>query len=101
MRKAQTILAHLNLAFGTLFLVLWVINIVNPKMQFLSSGVTNVFLVLFCLVSIAFGITTIVLHRRYIVWQQERVTAATRARRMSQGQGPAPVRPPIRPNLRR
>lgn len=92
MRKFQLVLGHINLMFGTLFLVLWVINIFNPKMQFLASGVTNVFLVLFCISAITLAIITIVLHRRLIVFQRERAAAAARARRMGQG--------PQRPSLR-
>ncbi len=84
MRKFQTVLAHLNLMFGTLFLVLWVINIFNPKMQFLASGVTNVFLVLFCLCAIGLAIVTIVLERRYAAFQRDRAMASARIRRMGQ-----------------
>lgn len=92
LRKLQMILAHINLAFGTLFLVLWVINIFNPKMQFLASGVTNVFLVLFCLSAIVLAIVTIVLYRRYVAYQRDRAAAAARARRM----GSHPQRPSLR-----
>ena len=96
MKKLQTVLSHLNLMFGTLFLVLWVINIFNPKMQFLASGVTNVFLVLFCICAIALAITTIVLSRRAAIYEHDRAVAAARVRRMGQ-QPQHPKRPSVRP----
>lgn len=92
MRKLQMILGHVNLSFGVLFLVLWVINIFNPKMQFLASGVTNVFLVLFCISAIALSIVSIILYRRFVAFQHDRAVAAARARRMGQH--------PQRPSLR-
>ena len=101
MKKIHMILGHVSLMFGTLFLVLWVINVFNPKMQFLASGVTNVFLVLFCISAIALAIMTIVQYRRYIAYQHERAAAAARVRRMGpRQQNPQhpqhPQRPPVR-----
>ncbi len=95
MKKLQTVLSHLNLMFGTLFLVLWVINIFNPKMQFLASGITNVFLVLFCICAIALAITTIALEHRRAAFEHDRAVAAARVRRMGQ-QPQHPTRPQIR-----
>ena len=90
MRKLQTILAHLNVMFAGVFLTLWVINLINPAMHFLASGVTNVFLVLFCLSAMALGILNIMAVRRRRRMEYERALAAHRARR----NGEAPVRPP-------
>ncbi|MEG1523934.1 MAG: hypothetical protein RRZ24_08990 [Clostridia bacterium] len=92
MRKIQNILAHTNIVFVGVFLTLWVINTVNPKMQFLSSGITNIFLLLFCLSALALAILCVLQYRHYQKMQYEKAVAAARAKRMGQ----APVRPPRR-----
>lgn len=90
MRKLQNILCHVNIMFAGVFLVLWVINIFNPKMQFLASGVTNIFLVLFCLSALALGVVGILQYRHYRQLQHDRSVAAARTKRYGQ----TPVRPP-------
>ncbi len=92
MRKLQNVLSHITIMFAGVFLTLLVINIINPAMQFLSSGVTNVFLWLFCLSAGALGIVSVVLYRRYVRYMRERASSAARAKRMGQ----APMRPPAR-----
>lgn len=92
MKRIQTVLCHVNIMFAGVFIVLWVINIFNPRMQFLASGVTNVALLLFCLSAILLSVVTIVLQRRRANFQCERAQAAARA----QQRGGAPRRPPVR-----
>ena len=90
MRKLQNILGHANLVLAVVFLVLLVINIFNPAMQFLSSGVTNVFLWLFCFCAIALGALSILQYRRHQAYLHQKAVAAAKARR----QTPGPLRPP-------
>ena len=92
MKKLMNILGHANIVFAGVFVTLWAINLINPAMHFLSSGVTNVFLLLFCLSAAALGILSVIQYRRHQRTLHERAVAAARARR----QGSAPVRPPRR-----
>jgi uncharacterized membrane protein YqjE len=91
MRKLANILAHATIMFAFVFLTLLVINIFNPAMQFLSSGVTNVFLWMFCFCGAALGIVTVINHRRYQQYVRDKAAAAARARRQN---APYPLRPP-------
>lgn len=59
MKKAQTILSHANIVFGGTFLVLLLLNVIDPGLHFLSSGITNVFLLLFAFSAIALGVINI------------------------------------------
>ena len=92
MRKLQNVLSHVTIMFAGVFLTLLIINIFNPAMQFLSSGVTNVFLWLFCLSAGALGVISVILYRRYVRYMRERAAASARAKRVGQ----PPVRPPMR-----
>lgn len=64
MKKLQLLLSHLNIVFGTVFLVLVILNKFNSGMQFLSSPVTRWFLLLFSLCGVVLGIVSVALHRR-------------------------------------
>lgn len=91
MRKAITILSHANIVLALVFLTLLVINIFNTAMQFLSSGVTNVFLWIFCFCALAQGILSVMMRRRYQRHLWEKNAAAMRTRRQN---APYPLRPP-------
>ena len=92
MKKLMNVLGHANIVFAGVFVTLWVINLINPAMHFLSSGVTNVFLLLFCLSAATLGVLSVMQYRRHKRMLHDRAVAAARARR----QGGAPVRPPRR-----
>lgn len=65
MRKLQTVLSHVNIVLGGTFLLLLLFNAVDPGLHFLVSGITNVFLLLFALSSIALGAVTILLNEKH------------------------------------
>lgn len=90
MRKIRSVLSHCNIILAGVFLTLVVINEFNPAMLFLTGRVTNVFLILFCLSSLALGVFTIMENRQHDAYLREREIVSIRARH----QGTAPVRPP-------
>ena len=51
-RRLVDFLCHANIVFAGVFAVLWIINLFNPHMQFLSGGPANVTLILFCISAI-------------------------------------------------
>ncbi len=88
MKKLQAFLAHCNVVFGLVFIVLIVLNKFISGMQFLSSAVTRWFLLIFCLCAIALGVVTVVLYRRA---RRSRLARA-RMQRMQQDRCPPRTR---------
>jgi len=64
MKPLQQFLAHCNIVFGAMFLVLLILNRYNPTMHLLNGAVFLWFLCLFCLCALLLGILTIILRRR-------------------------------------
>lgn len=92
MRKLQNLFAHACVVLSVSLMTLWVINICNPKMQFLSGGPTNVLLLLLCVFSLLLGISFIGLYRGHMARKREQAAAAARQRRFGPahpGQSPA------------
>lgn len=85
MRKLQNLLAHACVVLSVSLMTLWVMHVINPKMQFLSGGPTNVLLLLLCVCSLLLGVSFIGLYRNYLSRQREQAALAARRRRF----GPA------------
>ena len=86
MKKVQNLLAHACVILSVSLMTLWVINIFNPKMQFLSGGPTNVLLLLLCICALLLGISFIGLYRSHM--EHERHKAVEEARRRRSGLAP-------------
>ena len=94
MRKLQNLLAHACVVLSVSLMTLWVINVVNPKMQFLSGGPTNVLLLLLCVCSLLLGVSFIGLYRNYLARRQEQAALAARRRRFGPAHPAHPDAPP-------
>ena len=64
MKHFQSFLGNCNIVFALVFLVLMILNQFNPAMLFLASGISKIFLLLFCLSSITMGVVTLVIDYR-------------------------------------
>ncbi len=80
MKELQNVLSHLTVIFVGVFLTLVVLNVYNPSMQFLSSTISQVFLVGFCLTALALAIVTIQDNRRRAAAAYRHETEAARAK---------------------
>ena len=92
MRKIRTILSHITIIFSGMFLTLAILNQYNPGMGFLTSGVSMVFIVLFCLSVVALGVTTIADNRRYAKHMHQREEEAARWKKISNNNQRPPQR---------
>ena len=73
MKRFQMFLAHCNIVFSSVFIVLLILNLFNPSMQLLGGPLALWFLMFFCLSALACGILTILLHHRAIRMHEARV----------------------------
>ena len=65
MRKLRSALSHIAIIFSGVFITLVILNFYNPSMGFLTSTVSVVYILLYCLTVIALGVATGVDNRRY------------------------------------
>ncbi len=63
MKGLQNVLAHMTIIFVGVFLTLFVLNIFNPAMQFLTSAVSQIALLAFCFSALSLAVVTIMENR--------------------------------------
>lgn len=82
MKKLQNGIAHACAVLSVSLMALWVINVLNPKMQFLSGGPANVLLLLLCICALLLSISFIGIYRGYLAREREKAAAEARRRRL-------------------
>ena len=92
MRKLRSILSHIAIIFSGVFLTLTILNRYNPAMGFLTSAVSQVFIVIFCLTMLILAITTISDNRRYAARMHQREEEAARWKKIGANQQRPPQR---------
>ena len=83
MRTFRSILSHLSIIFSGVFITLTILNQYNPGMGFLTSTVSSVFILLFCLSVVALAVSTILDNRRYAKHMHQRAEEAARWKKIS------------------
>lgn len=78
MRKLRSILSHIAIIFSGVFITLVILNFYNPSMGFLTSSVSVVYILLYCLTVIALAAATIADNRRYTRHMRQRSEEAAR-----------------------
>lgn len=96
MRTLRSALSHIGLIFSGVFITLVILNFYNPAMGFLTSTISIVFILLYCLSVIALGVATIADNRRHSRRMHQRAEEAARWKKI----GIASQRPPQRPTQR-
>jgi len=92
MRKFRSILSHICLIFSGVFITLVILNLYNPTMGFLTSTVSVVYIILYCLTVIALSVATVADNRRYAHHMRQRAEEAARWKKI----GVTAQRPPER-----
>lgn len=64
MKKIVKILPHVNIILAVLFITLWVLDKLNPIMNFINNSISNVLLIIFFVVSMANSILFIAYERK-------------------------------------
>ncbi len=83
MRTFRSIFSHLSIIFSGVFITLTILNQYNPGMGFLTSRVSMVFILLFCLSVVALAVATIAENRRYAKHMHQRAEEAARWKKIS------------------
>ena len=83
MRTFRNIFSHLSIIFSGVFITLTILNQYNPGMGFLTSTVSSVFILLFCLSVVALAVSTILDNRRYAKHMHQRAEEAARWKKIS------------------
>jgi amino acid transporter len=78
MRKLRSALSHIAIIFSGVFITLVILNFYNPSMGFLTSTVSVVYILLYCLTVIALGVATVADNRRYARHMHQRAEEAAR-----------------------
>ncbi len=83
MRTFRSVFSHLSIIFAGVLITLTILNQYNPAMGFLSSSLTSVFIVLFCLCAAALSIATIADNRKHARHMHMRAQEAARWKKIS------------------
>ena len=83
MRTFRSVFSHLSIIFSGVFITLTILNQYNPGMGFLTSTVSSVFILLFCLSVVALAVSTILDNRRYAKHMHQRAEEAARWKKIS------------------
>ncbi len=92
MRKFRSIMSHICLVFSGVFITLVILNYYNPTMGFLTSTVSIVYIVLYCLATIALAAATVADNRHHARYIRQRAEEAARWKKI----GTNAQRPPER-----
>lgn len=83
MRKLRSVLAHICVIFAGVFITLAILHRYNPNMGFLTSGVSTVYIILFCLSVAVLAIATIADNRHYAQHMRQRAEEAARWKKIN------------------
>lgn len=64
MKKIIRILPHINIILAVLFITLWVLDKLNPIMNFINNSISNILLIIFFIISMANSILFIAYERK-------------------------------------
>ena len=78
MRKLRSVLSHIAVVFSGVFLTLVILNRYNPAMGFLTSTISQIFILIYCLTVLILAISTIADNRRYAARMHQRAEEAER-----------------------
>lgn len=65
MKRINRILPHLTIILSGMFIVFWILDIINPTMNFINRKISNKLLLVFCILSIVTAIMNVYYERKY------------------------------------
>ena len=78
MRTFRAMLSHIAIIFSGVFITLVILNLYNPAMGFLTSTMSIVFILVYCVTVFALSAATIAENRRYKKHMYQRAQEAAR-----------------------
>lgn len=72
MKRINKILPHLTIILAGMFIVFWILDILNPTMNFINRKISNKLLLAFCILAILTAIQAVYFERKnYRLSQKE------------------------------
>lgn len=65
MKRFNRILPHMTIILAGMFIVFWILDILNPVMNFINRKASNKLLLIFCILAIATSIMNVYYERKY------------------------------------
>lgn len=62
-KRIIRILPHLTIVLSVMFITFWILDILNPNMNFINCSISNKLLIIFCIFSMITSILTVALDR--------------------------------------
>ena len=64
MKRLSKILPHITIILAGMFIVFWILDILNPTMNFINRKISNKLLLIFCILSIVTAIMNVYYERK-------------------------------------
>lgn len=64
MKRMIRVLPHITIILSLMFIVFWILDQYNPLMNFVNSRISNILLLVFCILSLLTSIVTVILDRK-------------------------------------
>lgn len=64
MNRFGKILPHITIIFAGMFIVFWILDVLNPTMNFINRKISNKLLLIFCILSIITSIMNVYYERK-------------------------------------
>lgn len=65
MKRINRILPHITIILAGMFIVFWILDILNPVMNFINRKASNKLLLVFCILAIITSIMNVYYERKY------------------------------------
>ena len=65
MNRFGKILPHITIILAGMFIVFWILDVLNPTMNFINRKISNKLLLIFCILAIVTSIMNVYYERKY------------------------------------
>lgn len=64
MNRLIRIIPHITIVLACMFIIFWILDILNPNMNFVNCNISNKLLLVFCISAIITSICTVIVDRK-------------------------------------